>query len=504
MSTLEHSIDWLERIGDRANPILVKETRQSLKSRQFVVTFMLLLAASWFLFMLGLLLGGDAIEYGAIGNQFFQFFYWILALAVMVIVPFGAYRSLLAERDQKTYDLLSITTLTPQQIVWGKLLSALVQVLIFYSAIAPFIAFTSLLQGFDFLTVAVKLVMTLLLSMLVVMAAIAASAMTRRRQFQAFSSLVMLFVLFQSMSLLALVDAFLFEFDLSDPGAWWFLGMAVLFALSYFLLFHKVAAAHLTFESDDRTSGIRLVCSGQFFLLWAGLGLLAWLGSTSFTLDEETIVAAAMVSFVHWTIAGLVAVTEDSHLSRRIRRNLPASPSRRLLWALFLQGGNRGYLYVLLHVALLLAISLGALTFLGVSSSWSYGLLLATACYLVAYLGMACALGRWCFGLSGDIRPGHIRVMVLIIVAVGCIAPYVPFLWGHQYRYGYSPLMLPNPFATLAHFSNRGSYTSGFLTILGLAAGVGLLVNLRAMRRGVAEVVFADVKQREIDQSPEH
>ncbi|MGE4004134.1 MAG: hypothetical protein AB7I48_28460, partial [Planctomycetaceae bacterium] len=62
MSTLERSIHLLEWVGDRANPILVKETRQSLKSRQFVVTFMLLLAASWFLFTMGLLLGGDAIE----------------------------------------------------------------------------------------------------------------------------------------------------------------------------------------------------------------------------------------------------------------------------------------------------------------------------------------------------------------------------------------------------------------------------------------------------------
>jgi hypothetical protein len=31
--------DILERIGDRLNPILVKEARQSMKSRQFIVTF---------------------------------------------------------------------------------------------------------------------------------------------------------------------------------------------------------------------------------------------------------------------------------------------------------------------------------------------------------------------------------------------------------------------------------------------------------------------------------
>ena len=33
----------VERVGERLNPILVKESRQSLKSKQFVVTFSLLL-----------------------------------------------------------------------------------------------------------------------------------------------------------------------------------------------------------------------------------------------------------------------------------------------------------------------------------------------------------------------------------------------------------------------------------------------------------------------------
>ena len=40
---------WCEKWGDWCNPILVKETRQALKSRQFVITFSLLLLAalSW-------------------------------------------------------------------------------------------------------------------------------------------------------------------------------------------------------------------------------------------------------------------------------------------------------------------------------------------------------------------------------------------------------------------------------------------------------------------------
>ena len=38
---------WLERVGDRLNPILVKETRQAIKSSQFTFTFALVLIAVW-------------------------------------------------------------------------------------------------------------------------------------------------------------------------------------------------------------------------------------------------------------------------------------------------------------------------------------------------------------------------------------------------------------------------------------------------------------------------
>jgi hypothetical protein len=491
MSTLEWSSDWLARIGDRANPILVKETRQALKSRQFVATFMLLLAASWFLFVIGVLLGGDAIEYGAIGAQFFQFFYWILAVAVMVVVPFGAYRSLLAEKDQATYDLLSITTLSPRQIVWGKLLSALVQVLIFYSAIAPFIAFTSLLQGFDFVAVAFKLIATMLLSMLVTMGAIASSAMTKLRPWQALSSMMMFGMLFVAMSmLLGPVELLVAGFDLFTVEAWWTLGLALLIAASYFLLFQQVAVAHLTFASDDRASGIRLICSGQFFLLWGGLFLTQLFGPSTFTLDSELIFVATIFSALHWGVMGLIAVTEDPYLSRRIRRNLPADAFRRLLWAPFLQGGHRGYLCVLIHLGLLGAFSLGALWLVGGSGADDFDVALAMTCYVTIYLGLACALGRWCFGLSGDIRPGHVRVLTLIIVAIGSILPFVSLLWADSSGIDrYSLLSVTSPIATLIQLADTGGHSVEILTVLVGAACVAVVCNIPAMKQGIAEVV---------------
>ncbi|MBI3462847.1 MAG: ABC transporter permease, partial [Planctomycetes bacterium] len=127
ITTLE---TWLEPLGDRINPILVKETRQALKSRQFLVTFLLLLVASLLVSFGGVAIVGPDLGYRSAGVGFFIAYYAVLAFAVFVVVPFGAYRSLASEQEERTFELLSITTLRPRQIVAGKLLSAVVQMFI--------------------------------------------------------------------------------------------------------------------------------------------------------------------------------------------------------------------------------------------------------------------------------------------------------------------------------------------------------------------------------------
>ena len=149
---------YLERAGEWLNPILVKESRQALKSKQFTITFALLLLCGWGWSFLGTMVGGRAVEivYG---------YYWVLAIPLLVIVPFSAYRSLAAEREDGTYELLSITGLNSRQIVTGKLGSAILQMLVYYSALSPCIAFTYLLRGVSILSVLLILFYTFVLSL---------------------------------------------------------------------------------------------------------------------------------------------------------------------------------------------------------------------------------------------------------------------------------------------------------------------------------------------------
>lgn len=504
MSTLEAPSRWMERLSDWANPILVKETRQALKSRQFVVTFMLLLAASWLLSLFGMLLGGADIEFGSVGTRFFQMYFYVLAFAVLVIIPFGCYRSLLAEREQTTFELLSITSLSPRQVIWGKLLSAGLQLFIFYSAIAPFIAFTSLLQGFEIAQVSFLLVAAMLASLEACMAALMVSAMVRAGVWQAIVSLLVLGgLLLLFLMAIPMTEEMQLWFEVSSPEFWWSTADLVLMAGMFFLLFQQIATSQLTFEADNRSTGIRLVCTAQFVLFWVSmLVTVYWLGPAAAppTL-APAITACAVVSGLYWAVAGLFFVTEDGFLSRRIRRNLP----RNALWRLFLvpllPGGSRGFLFLLINMGLMLAV--------GTWLSWKYApsepqvatFVLCLVCYLVIYLGLACALGRWCAGLSGDIRPGHVRVLTLILFAVGCIGPFVPLVFGATFARAYHPVMITNPLVTLLHVADTQGYSPVIVPVLSAAAGLAVLANLLAVHRGVREVVTADVRTATLPQT---
>ncbi|MBI2479345.1 MAG: hypothetical protein HYV60_12155 [Planctomycetia bacterium] len=171
--------DALELGGERLNPILVKEARQALKSRQFVITFTLLLLAGWVWSMLGVALLSPGVYYAPGGRFMLCGYFMILTIPVLVIVPFSAFRSLAAEREDGTFELLSITALSSRQIVTGKLGSAMLQMLVYYSALAPCIAFTYLLRGIDVVTIVFLLFWTLVASVLLSSVGLVVATVTR-------------------------------------------------------------------------------------------------------------------------------------------------------------------------------------------------------------------------------------------------------------------------------------------------------------------------------------
>jgi len=502
MSTIELTNSWIERSSDWANPILVKETRQALKSRQFIITFMLLLAGSWVISTFGMLAAGDAIEFGSAAPEFFFAYYLVLAIAIFIVVPFGAYRSLLSEKDEHTFELLSITTLTPRQIVWGKLFSALVQLFIYYSAIAPFIAFTSLLEGFDLAQVTFLLVLSMLCSLAASMVALLLATMAKQKQWQALNSLVLLggLLMLLSMSLTWTSATLSRPIPFDDPDFWWATGFSLAAGVSYFILFQQIITAQLTFESDNRSTGIRITGSVQFLLLWLGFLGYSWITGSLPSRGEVT--AIAIFSAIHWSVVGLFVATEDNFLSRRVRRGLPKSVLLRLLFAPFMPGGSRGFLYVIVHLAVNLLFIAGVTTIWGaawhapVYGSWHSILLFVTclSCYVIIYLGIGTALGRWGRQVSSECRPAHVRVITLLVFAAGLIVPYLPSVMGLVRWSGYTLFYVTNPFTSIWEVERGRSHVDVITEIVAAGALLAILVNLAAMRRGVTEILSAEAK----------
>jgi hypothetical protein len=434
---------WYDRASDWFNAILIKEARQSFKSRQFVAVFMLLLAISWIVSVFGLLNSGAALEFGSVGRDFFFRFYVVLAFAAVVVVPFNGFRSLLSERDLNTYDLLSITSLSPRQIVWGKLFSSLVQLFIFYSAVTPFIAFSSLMQGFSTPNAAFLLIATMLLSLYLCMAALMMSTMAKNRGLQ---GLVTVGVMGGLASFFFQVIAGVYGFismdiiSLSDPDFWWVAAIVVVVGASYFVLFHEVAVARLTFESDNRSTRLRVIVAAQFWLMWAIF--ITYIIARNEPLEWRMVAVLVVLSGLHWSFHGLFQTTEENSLSRRVRREIPRNTVWRLIKTPFLPGGSRGFILVLFHLAALWLIAVGMQgaiivqdggdfgtfaknLFYTQSGSWTPLVRSSTAicAYAVIYLGIANAMIRWGRGISPDIKPAHVRVLTFLVFTAGMIFP---------------------------------------------------------------------------------
>ncbi len=498
--TLDRTVGLIERLSDRLNPILVKETRQSTQGTFFAMVFLLFISISWVVLTLGTLSQWERLETDPTAELFFGWYYAVLSFAAFVVVPFGAYRSLLVEREQHTYDLLTITTLEPRRIVQGKLSSSVLQILVYYSAIAPFIAFTSVLQGFDVLWVSWVLALSFLWSIALCTVAMMTSVSSRHGQWQT-TNLVGLIVMLligwvTALSFVVVGDA---QREMAQPFFWLVTGICVVLGFSYIALAQQVTISRITFASGNRSSGIRWILTIQFWLFVAAIALLSVV-NVGVAMDEDAQLVVGTLATLHWTVAGLFLVTESEFLSRRIRSRFSTSRGRRLLSAPFLPGGSRGLVLVFGHLAILclgMALLAGVL---GVATARHARGLVGTFVLVlnaVVWLGVAAIISRWARKVSYRITNAHVRVLTVLLFVLVQFVSMVPMIITG--RNSFSVIHALNPFVMVAEVDDAGriGFAAGVaaMIILLFAAAVLLLVNLPAMYRGIRAVTDGPTPQ---------
>ncbi len=511
-SRIDRTLQKLNVLSDWINPIVIKEVRQSLKSKMFVTTFMLSLAACWAISVFGIMFSSNFIEYTPISLTFFTAYFNVLAFALFVVIPFGAFGSLQAERDQNTYEILQITTLRPAQIVTGKLASAMLQAIILYAVIAPFIAFSSLLQGFDLLRVSYQMTISLLVCMGASTTCLMLSTLGKQKNFR---TLMILFLLggliFLFTSQVSYAYAIMMggvEFDTNFYVA----NLLILLAgLSYFFLFHQITVSQLTFEAENRSFGVRLIATLQFYLLWACVyGFSMAYSSSSLRGIEDMSAFFATLSNFHWAVIGFFTVTEPEPLSRRIRRDLPKSFWKRWLMVSLLPGGTRGYFLVVKH--LLLTIPLLFLlpyavawwggipfnqTLADLLSKDEYQFVLAQIGYILLFLGLGRMVTSLMMSSAPSTRPAHGRVVLLIMTLFCVLSPYL-VLWlvgyyENRVTLDYHPIMVINPIESLRYLTENSDDQTFNILVYSLSMGaLMILVNLPGMIRGVSQGLWPE------------
>ncbi len=100
---------------------------------------------------------------------------------MLLVVPLAAYRSLEGEIDDGTLELLSITTLSPWQIVLGKLASAMLQMVLYYVALFPCVAYAYTLRGVDLPTTLLMMAILVVAAVLLTVVALFFAPLSRTR-----------------------------------------------------------------------------------------------------------------------------------------------------------------------------------------------------------------------------------------------------------------------------------------------------------------------------------
>jgi hypothetical protein len=134
-STTPAATQGLDEFSDRLSPMLVKELRQGLRARTFVILFLAIQA------LLGVVLlsavGAAAPERA--GQTVSSVIFFFFSMAVLIVQPLRGVGALHQEIKGNTIDLMVLTRLGAWRIVLGKWIAIVSQSALLLAAIAPYL-----------------------------------------------------------------------------------------------------------------------------------------------------------------------------------------------------------------------------------------------------------------------------------------------------------------------------------------------------------------------------
>jgi hypothetical protein len=492
---------FLARLGDRINPIVVKEARQAVNSRLVSAALLLFLGVQLAVMMVMLAgreaPGTDQLDLRA-GREVFIIVQGILVGTCMLLIPAMTGIRLGAERSDVNVDLLFISSLTPRAIVAGKLVAAAAVALLIFSACAPFMTFAYVLRGLDVPTIVVVLAADFLIVVTATALAVFLASIPAGRGFRLFFGIFGLIALcYVGGGALAGGTAFLQGEMREDTSSWefWaaFAGLAAAVTGFTGLLF-VWSVAMVSPAASNRALPVRVYTLGYWLV--AGVGCVVWGRQIS---HAGPAVVWGMFGAVLFSLQFLISASERDGWGPRVARRIPRRALLRAP-AFFLYSGAAG--------GLLFGVLGGALS-VGGLLAW-HGLTPAahwpTRWWQPAQLGGLILAYTYCYCLTAELvrrmgrgtsmRPGLTWLVALVIFGLGCTLPFIAgyAFFESQTRYRYPDelmwLYLPSPVVMVPDSLNRqGVHDTMLMTFLAAWAAVVTLLNAGWLLRQVSDFV---------------
>lgn len=472
----------LDNLSDRLSPIVVKEVRQMVRGREFNYSFGLSLVAGLIVAFWG---GADALAgNGAAGSWIFAVLIGCLILFGFAIVPMGTFSVLRNERTERTFDLITLTALSPRRIVLGKLLAQGVKLVTLFAGLAPFIAMSFLLGGIDFMTILISLATVFMWSLWACAACLCLSSLSKSRAMSglllAGIALLFLFAIsfgptFYFMVFLGRVRGrgFSTTFGTTPSDMWWTLALMTSICLTTMANLVLLAENRLSLPTENRVTALRVGFLIQFLLIVAAAMMPAILRPSAIAWTN-TLGVLGVLGGIHLALVSVFSVTEDLALSRRILLQDRSRRWRRLN-AIFRPGGGRGAAYILAQMGVLLVAGWPF-----TSTAAEFRWLLMICCYICFFTGVPTWLGRRL--APGRARPAYLRVAAfLFFPALMLSADLLTYFLSSSgvFDGSYSIYHLVNPFRTLSNWplveSNQWHFIVLGLGLIGLVSYLGLI-----------------------------
>jgi ABC-type transport system involved in multi-copper enzyme maturation permease subunit len=179
----------------RINPILDKElivNSRSIKFSIFVAVYnlvLMLIALSTFSMVTSVQVG--RIDYQQVMG-IFPTIAFIQCLIISIAIPILTASSIAGERERQTLDVLLTTPVKPVQIVWGKIFSSMVTVLMYLLCSMPIMSLAFIFGGMSWISIIKFIFLVLIASLLAGSIGVFTSSVTKKTIASIIISLIIL------------------------------------------------------------------------------------------------------------------------------------------------------------------------------------------------------------------------------------------------------------------------------------------------------------------------